>query len=227
MPYYERSWRELLKGRWEARSHSLPKTIELRPLVGGDDLSVDLSASGQLGDTAGEKKKMRAPSSPSSEKKKPRRRLARKPKESSGSRAPDSDLLYQLRDEPEEDDILVARKPISPEERVTVEHEIHEADLPQIREFEDKVRELAQKRDTYKLLSEQHEEAIKSLQAELDMTQKDHADLVEHVKIFEVSDDELDIATNDQTSQVQQKVDKIDQLRAKMNEVKAMTEEWK
>ena len=33
--------------------------------------------------------------------------------------------------------------------------------------------------------------------------------------------------TNGQTSQVQQKVDRIDQLQAEMSEVKAMAEGWK
>nr|XP_033515956.1 uncharacterized protein LOC117280362 [Nicotiana tomentosiformis] len=77
-------------------------------------------------------------------------------------------------------------------------------------QLEAEVRELVEKRDTYKLLNEQHEEAVKSLRAELDAAQKEYADLVEHVKIFEVSNDELAMATNDQTSQVQQKVDRID-----------------
>ncbi|XP_070040837.1 vicilin-like seed storage protein At2g18540 [Nicotiana tomentosiformis] len=94
-------------------------------------------------------------------------------------------------------------------------------------QLEAKVRELAEKRDTYKLLSRQHEEAVKSLRAELDTTQKEYADLLDQVKIFEVRDDELAMDTNDQTSQVHQKVDRINQLRAEMNEVKAMAEEWK
>ncbi|XP_070042838.1 uncharacterized protein [Nicotiana tomentosiformis] len=94
-------------------------------------------------------------------------------------------------------------------------------------QLEAEVRELAEKRDMYKLLSEQSEKGVKSLWVELDTAQKEHADLVEHVKIFEVSDDDLDMATNDQTSQVQQKVDGINQLRAEMNEVKAMAEGWK
>nr|XP_009598492.1 uncharacterized protein LOC104094289 [Nicotiana tomentosiformis] len=53
---------------------------------------------------------------------------------------------------------------------------------------------------------EQHEGEIKSLRAELDAVQKEHADLLE---------------------QVQQKVDWVDQLRDEMDEVKALAEEWK
>ncbi|XP_070047128.1 interactor of constitutive active ROPs 4-like [Nicotiana tomentosiformis] len=93
--------------------------------------------------------------------------------------------------------------------------------------LEAEARELTEKKETYKLLSEQHEEAIKNLRAELDAAQKEYADLVEQELFFEVSDDDLAIATNDQTSQVQQKVDRIDQLRAKMNEVQAMADVWK
>ncbi|XP_070049662.1 interactor of constitutive active ROPs 4-like [Nicotiana tomentosiformis] len=81
--------------------------------------------------------------------------------------------------------------------------------------------------DMYKLLSEQREEAVKSLQDELDAAQKEHADLVGQVNIFEVSDVELDMVTNAKTSQFQQKVDRIDQLQAEINEVKAMADRWK
>nr|XP_009600602.1 uncharacterized protein LOC104096026 [Nicotiana tomentosiformis] len=73
-------------------------------------------------------------------------------------------------------------------------------------QLEAKVKELVEKRGMYKLFSEQHEGEIKSLRAELDAAQKEHADLLE---------------------QVQQKIDRVDQLQAEMDEVKAMAEEWK
>lgn len=64
----------------------LPKTVELRHSVRGEDLPVDSSASGQLGVAAGEKKKKRqALGTPSSENRKPKKRLVRKLKESSRS----------------------------------------------------------------------------------------------------------------------------------------------
>nr|XP_016491367.1 PREDICTED: RNA-directed DNA polymerase homolog [Nicotiana tabacum] len=37
-PYSERAWRELLKGRWEARAHGLPKDFKMRPLSGDEDI---------------------------------------------------------------------------------------------------------------------------------------------------------------------------------------------
>ncbi|XP_070047492.1 uncharacterized protein [Nicotiana tomentosiformis] len=79
----------------------------------------------------------------------------------------------------------------------------------------------------YKLLNEQREGEVKSLQAELDASHKKHADLVKQVKIFEVSDDELDTASNGQNSQFQQKVDRVDQFRVEMDEVNVMAEELK
>ncbi|XP_070057596.1 uncharacterized protein [Nicotiana tomentosiformis] len=88
-------------------------------------------------------------------------------------------------------------------------------------------KELAEKRNMYKLLSEQREGEIKSLRAKLDVAQKEHADLLEKVEFFEVSDDELDTVSNGQNLQVQQNIDWVDQLRAEMDEVKAMVEEWK
>nr|XP_016491900.1 PREDICTED: myosin-7B-like [Nicotiana tabacum] len=66
----------------------------------------------------------------------------------------------------------------------------------ELNQLEAKVKELAEKRGMYKLLSEQREGEVKCLRAELDATQKKHADLLE-------------------------------QLRAEMDEVKAVAEEWK
>nr|XP_016472409.1 PREDICTED: flagellar attachment zone protein 1-like [Nicotiana tabacum] len=70
--------------------------------------------------------------------------------------------------------------------------------------------------------------------AELDRAQKEastlkreHDDLVEKVKVFEVRNEELVMVANNTTSQVQQKIDLIDQLRAEMNEVQAMADGWK
>ncbi|XP_070032445.1 uncharacterized protein [Nicotiana tomentosiformis] len=89
------------------------------------------------------------------------------------------------------------------------------------------VKELDEKRDMYKLLSEQREGEAKSLGAELEVAQKEHADLVEQVKIFKVSDDELDTMTNGQNPQIQQKINRIDQLRAEMDVIKVEAKEWK
>ncbi|XP_070045749.1 interactor of constitutive active ROPs 4-like [Nicotiana tomentosiformis] len=66
----------------------------------------------------------------------------------------------------------------------------------------------------------------KSLRAELEVAQKEHADLVEQVKIFEIIDEDLGSVTNGRNPQVQQKIDQIDQLRAEMDAVKAKTDEW-
>ncbi|XP_075081030.1 uncharacterized protein LOC142166245 [Nicotiana tabacum] len=94
----------------------------------------------------------------------------------------------------------------------------------ELSQLEAEVKELAEKRDMYKLLSEQREGEIKNLRDELDAAQKEHAALVEQVKNFEVSDDELCMANNGQNPQVQQKLDRINQLRAEMDKVKAMAE---
>ncbi|XP_070031823.1 uncharacterized protein [Nicotiana tomentosiformis] len=252
-------------------------TIELRPLVGGEDHPADPSALGQPGALVGEKKRKRAPNSPSLEKKKLRRRLVRKPKETTSSRVLDSNSLLRLRDEPEEDEIFVSHEPSVPEEWKAAEGETTEANPPQVASYlqflvtdedhakmngvdalcqfneaqqalnrasvlhhetflwyrdelsqlEAEVKRLAQKRDMYKLLSEHREGEVKSLRSEFDVTQKEHADLVEQVKIFEVSNAELDTVTNGQNPQVQQKVDRVDQLWAEMDEFKAMVEECK
>ncbi|XP_070054338.1 uncharacterized protein [Nicotiana tomentosiformis] len=75
--------------------------------------------------------------------------------------------------------------------------------------------------------NEQFEAEVKNLHAELEVARKEHADLVEQVKVFEVSDDEFDSVTDGQNPLVQQKLDRIDQLRAEMDIVKAETDEWR
>ncbi|XP_070035141.1 uncharacterized protein [Nicotiana tomentosiformis] len=100
----------------------------------------------------------------------------------------------------------------------------HRDDLKQL---EAEVRELTEKRDAFKLLSEQLEGEVKNLCTELEVARKDHADLVEQVKVFDVSDDEFDSVTDGQNLQVQQKLDRINQLLTEMDVVKAETDEWR
>ncbi|XP_070049861.1 uncharacterized protein [Nicotiana tomentosiformis] len=88
-------------------------------------------------------------------------------------------------------------------------------------------KEPIEKRDMYKLLNAQREEEAKSLWAELDAVQKEHVILVEEVKVFEVTDDEVDLVTNGGNPQFQQKIDRVDHLRTEMNTVKAETDEWR
>ncbi|XP_070011448.1 tropomyosin-like [Nicotiana sylvestris] len=71
-----------------------------------------------------------------------------------------------------------------------------------LKQLEAEVRELTEKRDAFKFLSEQLEEEAKNLRAELEVARKDHADLVEKVKVFEVSIDEFDSVTDGQNSQL-------------------------
>ncbi|XP_070040852.1 uncharacterized protein [Nicotiana tomentosiformis] len=96
-----------------------------------------------------------------------------------------------------------------------------------LKQLEAEVRELTEKRDAFKLLSEQLEGETKNLRAELEVARKNHADLVDRVKVFEVSDDEFDSVTEGQNPKVEQKLDRIDQLRAGMDIVKAETDEWR
>ncbi|XP_070054391.1 uncharacterized protein [Nicotiana tomentosiformis] len=83
----------------------------------------------------------------------------------------------------------------------------------------------------YKLLSEQQEGVAKNLQVELDVAQKEastlrqeHADLLEKVKVFEVRNEGPVAEANNNTSEVQQK---IDQLHKEMDKIQVMADGWK
>nr|XP_016465711.1 PREDICTED: coiled-coil domain-containing protein 186-like [Nicotiana tabacum] len=145
----------------ERQFQGLSKDVELKPPVSGEDFLAESTVPRQVE----EKNRKRAPSSPSSDKKKTRRRLA--------------SVLH---------------------------HETFLRYRDELNQLEAEVRELTEKRDTYKFLSEQREGEAKSLRAELEVAQKEHADLVE---------------------QVQQKIDQINQLRAEMDAVKVEAEKWR
>ncbi|XP_070050280.1 uncharacterized protein [Nicotiana tomentosiformis] len=122
----------------------------------------------------GEKKRKRAPSSSSSEKMKPRRRLMRKSKESVSARAPSLGSLYRLRDESEEEEEAFDLASV-------LHHETFLRYRDKLNQYEAEVRGLTEKRDTYKLLSEQREGEAKSLRTKLEVARKEHADLVEQL----------------------------------------------
>lgn len=83
-------------------------------------------------------------------------------------------------------------------------------------------------------LSEQQDEALKDLpalrtemekaQKEASIVKREHDDLVGKVRIFEAKNDNLLMMTKNTTSQVQEKIELIDQLWAEMDEIKATTE---
>ncbi|XP_070035487.1 tropomyosin-like [Nicotiana tomentosiformis] len=56
---------------------------------------------------------------------------------------------------------------------------------------------------------------------------REHVDLVEKVKVFEVRNEDLVAVANNNTSQVQQKIDQIDELRKEMDEIQVMADGWK
>nr|XP_016483631.1 PREDICTED: spindle assembly abnormal protein 6 homolog [Nicotiana tabacum] len=137
-------------------------------------------------------------SSLSSEKKQTRRRPVRKSKENTSARAPTLDSLYQLRDESEEEEPFYSG--------LVLHHENFLWYRDEMNQLEAEVIELTEKRDIYKLLSEHREGEANSLRVELEATRKEHANLVE---------------------QVQQKIDRIYQLRAEMDAVKVKVEDWR
>lgn len=78
----------------------LPQSTKLRPLEGDEDASLSIypSITGQPETAVGEKnKRKRKPSSSSGSEVKPKKRVARKPKKSTGSRVLNSDSLLQLK----------------------------------------------------------------------------------------------------------------------------------
>ncbi|XP_070044491.1 uncharacterized protein [Nicotiana tomentosiformis] len=196
----------------------LPKDVKMKPPSGDDDIFTEPPASGQ----DKEKKRKKSPISPGPEKKRPKKRLARKPKGSTSSRALSPDSLYRLRDESWGKENLLILWPAS-----VLHHEAFLRYQDDLKQLKVRVRELTKNTDAFKLLSEQLEGETKNLHVELEVARKDHVDLVEKVNVFEVCDAEFDSVTDGQNPHVQQKLDRITQLRAEMDNIKAGTDEWR
>nr|XP_009622021.1 uncharacterized protein LOC108942781 [Nicotiana tomentosiformis]XP_033516511.1 uncharacterized protein LOC108942781 [Nicotiana tomentosiformis] len=90
--YAERSWRDLSKGRWEAKNHGVGKDVELRPS------SVEEEASASVPKPVKDNKRKKAPVLKDQ---KPKKRTARKPNKNATLLTVESVLC--LRDEEEEE----------------------------------------------------------------------------------------------------------------------------
>nr|XP_018627246.2 uncharacterized protein LOC104099298 [Nicotiana tomentosiformis] len=91
--YAERAWRNLSKGRWEARTHGLRKEATMRPPSGDEEVSPSISKPAK-----DNKRKM----APNSEGQNPKKRTARKPK---GNTIPlTMESFQRLREEEEEEE---------------------------------------------------------------------------------------------------------------------------
>ncbi|XP_070057690.1 uncharacterized protein [Nicotiana tomentosiformis] len=179
----------------------LPKDIEMRPSSADDDIHANPPALKQVK----EKGKRKSPIPSDSEKKRPRKRLAHKLRKVR-ARECSSDSLYLLRDKSEEekDSELVAR--------ASLLH--HEAFFRIWEEHEAEVRELTEKGDTYRLLSEK-------LRANLKAAQSEHIEMAKQVfRVLHDSEDKLEIVTNDPILQVRQMLEQIDVIQAEAEEFK-------
>ncbi|XP_019245158.1 PREDICTED: microtubule-associated protein futsch-like [Nicotiana attenuata] len=206
--YAERSWRNLARGRWEAKNHGRP-------------------AWGRGGSEAVEREEKKRVSP--SDIPKPKKSKARKSKNDTA--ALPANVAQKLRDEEEEkEDVdyeLVARKRVSVEaskatKPVTVEEahlrteeisedgcdarEAFSKSRAELKRCEDDLKRLTEERDALKLLYVQKEEEVRDLRAELAITHKGQTNLIE---------------------QVQQKAEKIEQLREEAEMKEAETLGWK
>ncbi|XP_070050610.1 uncharacterized protein [Nicotiana tomentosiformis] len=200
----------------------LPKDVAVRPPSEGEDVPLESPAPKQ-GD---KKKRKRAPSSPDSEKKKPKRRLVRKAKESTS--ALPSELVARVRTILPRTEEVIEKALVDtcePEWDATALPRLHHEAFLRIRgeltRHEAEFWELTEKRDTYKLLS-------KKLQTELEAARKEHTEWAEQVnRVLEDSDDELDSVANDPILQVRQRLEQIGQLQAQVDTIQTEAEEFK
>ncbi|XP_070039653.1 uncharacterized protein [Nicotiana tomentosiformis] len=213
-PYSERAWMELSKGRWEVRNHGLPKDVAMMPPSGEEDVPLKSPAPKQ-GD---EKKRKRVPNSPNSKKKKLKKR-SRKPKGSTDTLS--SDSIRRLRDESKEEEEEEKSQLVARVRASVLHHETFLRCREELTHHEAEVRDLTEKSDTYKLLSEK-------LRADLVTVRNEHAEMAEQVfRVLHDSEDELKIVTNDLILEVRQRLEQIREIQAQVDTIQAEAEEFK
>ncbi|XP_070036068.1 kinesin-like protein KIN-7O [Nicotiana tomentosiformis] len=201
--YAERAWRDLSKGRWEARTHGLGKDAVMRPP------SCDKEA---LPPISKPEKVINRKRASDSKGQKPKKRVARKPKVNIITLTMES--VLSLRDEEEESFCASLRGIFSI---------LRGAEPVRSRSLR-----LTEERDAFKLLSEQREGEVKGLRADLEASRKEQAELAEQVKrIFEFNDIDSGVMANSSVPQVEKKFNVIRQLRVEVDVVKSEAEEWK
>lgn len=96
-----------------------------------------------------------------------------------------------------------------------VHHEAFLRYMEELNHHEVEVRDLTEKRDSFKLLSEK-------LRAELEISQKKYLQMAKHIiRVLNDSEDELDIVTNALIFQVSQRVEQIGKLQAQVDTIQA------
>ncbi|XP_070056995.1 uncharacterized protein [Nicotiana tomentosiformis] len=259
--YEERTWRDLSKGRWEAKTHGLGKDAVMRPLSGEEETLIPAPKPAKY------KKRKKISTSEDPELKK---KATRKPRKNIILLTEES--VRRLRDEDEEDDSgLVARVGMSTEApKATESVKVAETpsrdegvlgrdlgEVPQslriedashhneptalalhreafsrsraeLSQYEADLRGLTEERNTLKLLCLQKEEETKDLRAELAKAHQDQIDLIEQVmKILKAHGLDSGMMANSSISQLQQKLERIEQLREEVNMMKVETLGWK
>ncbi|XP_070042823.1 uncharacterized protein [Nicotiana tomentosiformis] len=117
---------------------------------------------------------------------------------------------------------------------LVLHHESSHRSRMEFSQLEFELKEQVWQKDMYRVLSEHKDEVLKDLPillAELEKAQREalsvkwkYAKLLEKIRIFEIKNKRLHVMTNDANSQVQEKIDLIDQLWAGMNELKTSAE---
>ncbi|XP_070022673.1 uncharacterized protein [Nicotiana sylvestris] len=235
----ERCWRDLARGRWEAKNHGLGDVAELRPTPLGEEV---------VPKSAKDKKKRRDPPSNTPEPKKSR---ARKPKDDSAALS--SSVAQKLQDEEEEREDagceLMPRKrgnieaskaagPVTVDETHPRTEEISEgcgASFPEtfskyqaeLNRCEAELKKLTEERDALKCLYVKKEEDTRDLRADLAQAHKEEAELDTQVTIL-LKEYGLDstMEANTSISQLQQKLEMIELLRWEVYQVKADCDRW-
>ncbi|XP_070050267.1 synaptonemal complex protein ZIP1-like [Nicotiana tomentosiformis] len=262
--YAERLWRDLSKGRWEAKTHGLGKDVVMRPISGERKNSIPTSKPA--------KDKKRKKSSPS-EDPEPKKKKARKPRKNIILLTEESvrHLMEEDEEVEENDSELVARLGMSTEAPKATES-VKAAEIPsrdegvsgkdlgevlessriedashhtepmdsalhrevfsrsraELSQCEANLRGLTEERNSLKLLYGLKEEETKDLRAELAKACQDQTDLIEQVmKILKAHGIDSGTVANISISQLQQKVERIEQLREEVNMMNAEILGWK
>ncbi|XP_070008753.1 uncharacterized protein [Nicotiana sylvestris] len=248
-PYFERAWRKLSKGRWVARNHGLPKDVAMRPPSGDADVPFESPAPRQ-GDEKKIKRAPSSPNSKKKKLNKRSRQpkgstdalssdSIHRLRDESEEEEDKSKLVACMRANVT---VQEASEAAGAEVEPTRHEEVEKGSLAGVSELEGAsvlhhetflryredlthheagVRDLAEKRDTYKLLSEK-------LQADLETAWREHTEIADQViRVLHDSEDKMDIVANNPILQLRQRLEQIGKFKSQVDTIQAEAEEFK
>ncbi|XP_070012913.1 uncharacterized protein [Nicotiana sylvestris] len=221
--YAERCWRDLAKGRWEAKHHVIRDAAEMRLALPGEEIESPAPKSGK----DNKRKRLGEEEDEDEDEGNDSALVVRARIPTEVAKPSKSKKVFETLSHDEASSKKDSGKaPKSPEvEIIPRAFTKFRANLIQ---YEAELQKTSEERNALKLFCGQKEEELRDLQADLAQARKEEAELDEQVTII-LKEYGLDptVEVNTSVSQLQQKLERIELLRWEVDQIKADCDRWK